>query len=365
MGRGVMVGDGSARRATIDDVARLAGVSKSTVSRTLNATRGAAGTEVARRIRRVADELEYSPNLSAANLRRQRTDTLGVVVPRLTDTVMAMLYEEIAVACRRSGRHALVATTGDTPDMQAEAADLLVRRGVDGLIMTTARLDDPLPAQLQTQGVAVVLALRTDGGQAVSAAVGDDHLGGYLATRHLLDLGHRRIALVAGPEYATSALGRAAGYRDALAEANLAEDPDLVVPCAFTMEGGEAAARLILRHSDPPTAILAINDHMAIGVMAAARQLGFDVPGDLSVVGYNDIPLAARLPVPLTSVRVPFREIAEQTVALVDEAGKGVKPRQVVFAPTLIPRGSTKCYSHQTGPPPAARPTRTAGPIRS
>lgn len=82
-------------------------------------------------------------------------------------------------------------------------------------------------------------------------------------------------------------------------------------------------------------------------------------------MGYNDIPLAARLPVPLTSVRVPFREIAEQTVALVDEAGKGVKPRQVVFAPTLIPRGSTRRYSHKTGPPPVARPTRTAGPIRS
>ena len=89
----------------------------------------------------------------------------------------------------------------------------------------------------------------------------------------------------------------------------MAEDPDLVVPCAFTIEGGEATARLILRHSDPPTAILAINDHMAIGVMAAARQLGFDVPGDLSVVGYNDIPLAARPPLPLTSVRVPFREV--------------------------------------------------------
>jgi LacI family transcriptional regulator len=171
------------------------------------------------RIRRIADELEYSPNLSAANLRRQRTDTLGVVVPRLTDTVMAMLFEEIAIACWRLGRHALVATTGDTSDMQAEAADLLVRRGVDGLIMTTARLDDPLPVQLQTQGVAVVLALRTDEGQAVSAAVGDDHLGGYLATRHLLDLGHRGIALFAGPEYATSALGRAVGYRNTLAKA--------------------------------------------------------------------------------------------------------------------------------------------------
>jgi LacI family transcriptional regulator len=120
-----------------------------------------------------------------------------------------------------------------------------------------------------------------------------------------------------------------------------------MVPCAFTMEVREVAARLILRHSDPPTAILAINDHMAVGVMAAAWQLGFDVSGGLSVVGYNDIPLAARLPVPLTSDRVPFREIAEQAVALFDEAGKGMKPRRVVFAPTLIPRRSTRRYSHK------------------
>ena len=184
-----------------------------------------------------------------------------------------------------------------------------------------------------------VLALRTNGTSA--ASIGDDHLGAHLATRHLLDLGHRRIGLVGGPPYASSAHRRRAGYQHALTEAGIGFDEALVAGDAFSMEAGEVAGRTLLDRSDRPTAIFAVNDNTAIGVMAAAHALGLRIPDDLSLVGYNDIPIVSRLPVPLTTIRVPFQQIATNALELLREAGNDGPPRTLVAAPTLIPRKST------------------------
>ena len=184
-----------------------------------------------------------------------------------------------------------------------------------------------------------VLALRTDG--TGPASIGDDCLGAHLATRHLLDLGHRRIGLVGGPDYASSARGRRTGYEQALAEAGILADEKLITGDSFSMEGGEAAGRTLLDRTDRPTAIFAVNDNTAIGVMAAAHALGLRIPEDLSLVGYNDIPIVSRLPVPLSSVRVPFQQIATNALDLLQEASNGTPPRTLIAAPTLIPRKST------------------------
>jgi LacI family transcriptional regulator len=183
------------------------------------------------------------------------------------------------------------------------------------------------------------MALRTNGTS--SASVGDDRLGAHLATRHLLDLGHRRIGLVRGPNYASTSRDREVGYRDALAEAGVPVDDTLLAGDSFSMQAGELAGRTLLDRTDRPTAIFAINDNTAIGVMAAAHALGLRVPDDLSLVGYNDIPVVSRLPVPLTTVRVPFAQIAANALELLREAGNDNPPRTVVAAPTLIPRRST------------------------
>jgi LacI family transcriptional regulator len=316
---------------TILDVARAAGVSKSTVSRVLDERLPRSNSPTAERVRKIAAELGYVRNPLASGLRRTGTSTIGVVVPRLTDTVMAMLYEEIAAATTHRGLFALVATTEDQRDAERVAVDTLLQRRVDGLILTTARMD--LPIQYR---VPYALALRTDGSSASS--IGDDRLGGHLATRHLLDLGHRRIGLVSGPGYASSAQGRHEGYRQALAEAGIRHDQSLVDGDSFSMESGEIAGRALLDRPDPPTAIFAVNDNTAIGVMAAAHALGLRVPEDLSLVGYNDIPVVSRLPVPLTTVRVPFRQIAGGALELLLEQGEA---RTLVATPTLIPRRST------------------------
>lgn len=331
-------GDGSAR-PTIDDVAQAAGVSKSTVSRAHNREHRFFRSPSAARIREIAAGLGYEPNPTAASLRRQQTNTFGVLVPRLTDTVMANLYEEIAAACEKRGYHALVATSHDDPDLERENGRMLLARRVDGLILTTARTDGGYCQELLNRGVPHVLALRTFGDSA--AALGDDRLGGYLATRHLLDLGHCRIALVAGPDYATSALGRRAGYEDALREAGLSVDPRLILPSAFSMESGEDAGRRLVELDPRPSAVFAINDNTAVGLLSAVQRAGLRIPHDLSVVGYNDIPLAARLPVPLTTVRVPFDAIAEAAVDLLIDIEAGVPASTRCFAPTLIPRGTT------------------------
>jgi len=328
---------------TIVDVARAAGVSKSTVSRVLDERLPRSHNPTAERVRKAAADLGYVRDPLASGLRRVGTSTIGVVVPHLTDTVMAMFYEEIAAAATTRGLFAVVASTNDDPATETLAVESLVRRRVDGLILTTARIDTPIPLGPLGGALPHVLALRTN--DTSHASLGDDRLGAHLATRHLLDLGHRRIGLVCGPPYASTARDREAGYRDALAEAGLLVDETLLTGDSFTMQSGEIAGRKLLDRVDRPTAVFAINDNNAIGVMAAAHALDLSVPDDLSLIGYNDIPVVSRLPVPLTTVRVPFSQIAGNALDLLREAGNDNPPRTLVAAPTLIPRKSTIAWA--------------------
>lgn len=326
-------------RVTLHDVAAASGVSKSTVSRILDERLPRSDSETARRVRQVAAELGYVRDVSAASLRRGNTNTIGVIVPRLTDTVMAMLYEALAHACTRTGRFAIVATTDDEPQADRAAAKSLLQRGVDGLVLSTAREDDDFPVQLETRGVPYVLALRSDGRS--MSSVGDDKLGGYLATRHLLDLGHRRIGIIAGPTYASSSRGRLAGYQWAMTEAGVAVDPAWIVESTFGIDSGAEAAERLMSCAARPTAIFAMNDNTAIGALSALVKLGLSVPDDVSLVGYNDIPIVSRLSVPLTSVRVPFDRIAAEALDLLSRGANSATGRMRVAPPTLIPRAST------------------------
>jgi LacI family transcriptional regulator len=324
---------------TLRDVAVVAGVSTSTASRILDERQPPSKSSTARRVRQAAAALGYHRDLSAASLRRGKTMTIGVVVPRLTDTVMAMLYESLSRACQRSGKDAVVATTDDDLNSDRAAAEALLQRRVDGLVLSTARMGDHFPEELAVRGVPFVLAVRTDGRSL--SAVCDDELGGYLATRHLLDLGHRRIGLIAGPTYASSARGRAEGYRQAMAEASVDVDPAWVVESTFGIESGADAAEALIGLDPRPSAVFAANDDTAIGALSTFGKLGLSIPSDVSLVGYNDIPIVSRLPVPLTSVRVPFDQIATAALDLLESGPTGKDDRIRAATPTLIPRRST------------------------
>lgn len=334
-------------RVTVHSVAAAAGVSKSTVSRILDERLPRSDSETARRVRQIAAELGYVRDLSAANLRRGSTMTIGVIVPRLTDTVMAMLYEAIVKACARTGRFAIVATTEDNPEADRVAAESLLNRGVDGLILSTARDGDDFPDELNKRGVPYVLALRTD--HHSLSAVGDDRLGGYLATRHLLDLGHQRIGVIAGPDYASSSTGRVGGYRQALAEASISVDPALIVPSTFGIQSGAEAVQTLMSLDCQPSAIFAVNDNTAIGALSVLNKMGLSVPGDISLIGYNDIPIVSHLSTPLTTLRVPFDQIASHALDLLTSTTAPRENRILVSAPTLIPRKSTARFSGGSG----------------
>lgn len=327
------------QRVTLYDVAAAAGVSKSTVSRILDERLPRSDNETAKRVRKIAEELGYVRDVSASSLRRGNTMTVGVIVPRLTDTVMAMLYESLAKACSRSGRFAIVATTDDKPNADRLAAESLLRRGVDGLILSTAREDDDFPDELIRRGIPYVLALRTDGHSLSS--IGDDRLGGYLATRHLLDLGHRMIGVIAGPSYASSSRGRVEGYKQALGEAGILVNPAYIIPSTFGIDSGTEAVERLMKLDPRPTAVFAVNDNTAIGALSGLTKLGLSVPGDVSLVGYNDIPIVSHLPTPLTTLRVPFDQIASEALDLLGRENVVQEERIRVSAPTLIPRKST------------------------
>ncbi|GAA4780669.1 LacI family DNA-binding transcriptional regulator [Microbacterium gilvum] len=333
------------RPVTLRDVAEAAGVSVSTASRMLDNRTPTSRTATAERVRKAADDLGYRRNTSAASLRRGATTTIGVLVPRLTDAVMALMFQAIEKEARSRGYFAVVATSGDDPKDERRATETLLDRNVDGLILATARLDDDLPASLRDRGIPHVLALRTD--RVSPSALGDDEAGGYLAIRHLLDLGHRDIAVVTGPWFTSSARDRLAGARRAFSEAGRELASQLVHSVGYGLDDGIAIGHeLFDAAGSRPTAVFAANDNLAIGVLSAARSLGIEPARDVSIVGYNDIPLISRLPVPLTSVRTPFDQIADAALDLLLPTGESGDPIRRSL-PTLIPRASTARFHEQ------------------
>jgi LacI family transcriptional regulator len=330
-------------RVTLHDVASAAGVSKSTVSRMLDERLPSSQSTRAVRVRQIANDLGYVRDVSAASLRRGKTGMIGVIVPRLTDTVMAMLYESLTRAAVRAGLFTIVAATEDDPDAVRHSADILLRRGADGLILATARMNDVVTRELAEKGVPYVLTLRTD--EHSPASVGDDKLGGYLATRYLIDLGHRQIGLISGPDYASSAIGRRQGYLQAMQEAGLEVDDKWIVGSSFSIDAGVDATDKLMSLKNRPTAIFSVNDNTAIGALSKLAELGLRVPDDISLIGYNDVPVVSHLPVPLTSVRVPFDQIASGALELLSMKMTDVEVPVRLATPTLIPRRSTKRWS--------------------
>lgn len=322
---------------TLKDVAAASGVSVSTASRALD-ERITSRSAAAAHVRKVAEELGYRRNSFASSLRRGETRTLGVLVPRLSDTVMALMFEELERAASSRGYFAMVATSGDDPDDEKRAAETLLDRNIDGLILTTARLDDELPRLLRQRNVPHALVLRTDG--VSPSALGDDEVGGYLAVRHLIDLGHRDIAVVTGPSFTSTGIARLAGARRALDEAGIAPREEWLVVAGYGIENGFSAGEaLLVDGQHRPTAVFAANDNIAMGIMAAAHRHNLAIGRDLALVGYNDTPLSARLPTPLTSVRVPLDQIARTAIDIITDPGKEPLLRKSI--PTLIPRESS------------------------
>lgn len=328
------------RQVTLRTIAERASVHPSTVSRALNPVQAArVNAQTADKIRRLASELNYEPHPWARSLRTNRTMTLGLVLPRLVDGTLAVIFEGSEEVAGRHGYQAITVSTRDDPDGEQRVISHLIDRRADGLILATASTDDPAIDRLAARGVPFVLLNRASADHPVVR--GDDHSGGYQATRHLIDRGHRRIGLISGPPQFSTAALRHAGYVTAHADAGLPLAAELVQIASFELESGIAAARALLSLRDRPTAILAANDYVALAAMSVAREAGMRIPEHLAIVGYNDVPLASMLPIPLSSVSVPLLEMGRLAVELLLRRLAGDIVESVVLPVTLVERASS------------------------
>ena len=328
---------------TLRTMAERLGLSVSTVSRVLHAKpdeqlRAASEATVAR-IRILADELGYRPNPHATSLRTRRSNLVGVLVPRLSDIVLATIYEGIEEAASEHGLSTFVTNTRDIPDVQRARTEMVLARRVDGMIFGDAYVDGRFLDEVATRGVPFVLVSRRAGNH-VSVTC-DDYRGGQLAAEHLLERGHREVAVIAGEPYASTGIDRTAGFVDTYRKAGLHIPAERVLHSRFDARGGREAADQLLGAGPPPSAIFAVNDFAAIGALGAARDRGLQVGADLALVGYNDTPLASELPVALSTVRSPMHEMGRRGLALLAALIRGEEVAAERLPPELVARASS------------------------
>ncbi len=330
---------------TLREVAEAAGVHPGTASRALNvATRSLVRPETVDRVTAAATALGYRPNYLARSFKTRRTMSVGVVVPDIANPLFPPMLRGIEDRLALDGYVALIANTDNNPTRQERIFAGMLDRRVDGLICATADREGPGLAQLTDEGVPVVLFNRVLERHAFSSVSVDDAGGVRLAIEHLAELGHRRIAHLAGPQSFSTGHARYQGYLSVMRALELEIDEELVVfGASFTAPEGERCALELLSRGRPPTAVVASNDMMALGCGTALERAGLRCPADVSVVGFNDMPFVDRFQPPLTTVRIPQFEIGARAAEIMLERLEmpEMPLKEVLVSPNLIVRGST------------------------
>jgi LacI family transcriptional regulator len=336
-------------RVTLKDVARLAGVHPGTASRALNVeTRGLVNEETARRVLAAAEQLGYRPNPIARGLKTSRSYTVGVLIPDLTNPLFPPIVRGIQDRLEEAAYTPLIANTENDPDRERADFEAMRARQVDGFITATARRDHDLLTRPSELGLPVVLVNRRLEDAALPSAVGDDKAGILLAVRHLVELGHRRIAHLAGPQDISTGYLRYEGFLEATEAAGVEADPELILigDAVIESEGSRLCAAL-LDGGRECTAIVAANDLMALGCYDVLEERGIACPQEISVIGFNDMPFAAHFRPPLSTIRIPQYELGARAAELLltTMQDSDAAPTQLLLEPELVVRGST-------GPPP-------------
>jgi LacI family transcriptional regulator len=340
-----MVRNSDGSRITLREVAEAAGVHAGTASRALNPeTRGLVNEATAARVLRAADELGYRPNPIARGLKTNRSYTVGVLIPDLMNPLFPPIVRGIQDRLEHAGYTPLIANTDNDPERERVDFERLRARQVDGFIAATARRDDDLLIDVAVIGTPVVLVNRRLERGGLPAVVGDDGGGVRLAVEHLADLGHRRIAYLAGPQHVSTGYLRYEGFVEAMRDRGLPLDADLTLfGDAFTEAEGLRLCRKLLDGGTPPTAIVAGNDLVALGCYDVFEERGIRCPDQISVVGFNDMPFADHFDPPLTTLRIPHYEIGARAAELLLELrGDGhAAASQIQLPAELVVRAST------------------------
>jgi LacI family transcriptional regulator len=339
---------------TLRDVARQAGVHPATASRALNPeTRLLVSDATARRITDAAAALGYRPNALARSLRTRRSHTIGVLIPDLNNPLFPPMVRGLEDRLADAGYVALIGNTDGRADRERQVFEQMRARHVDGFAVATAQRHSPLLAQAAAEGLNVVLMNRVSDDTGFPSVSADNELGARLAVDHLIAAGHRAIAHLAGPQGLSTGLSRYQGFTAAMAAAGLEVRPGLVAFAeAFTIAEGHRLGRLLLAARPAATAVAAANDMLAVGCCEAIEEAGLSCPGDVSVVGFNDMPFMDRLRPPLTTVAFPHYQLGTEAASLLLARLAGSRGRAdtapapaVRLVPELVVRGSV-------GPPP-------------
>ena len=334
---------------TIKDIAKRTGKSITTVSRALHGYDDVS-PETRARIVRIAEEMGYTPNLLAQRLQKQRTDTIGFILPtfgpRFSDPFFSEFLAGIGSSATKYGYDILVSTQPPGEKELEAYRRKVTGRQVDGFVLVRIRCQDPRIDFLREAGVPFVAFGRTEDSLDYPYVDEDGEEGMLQLTRHLLDHGHRRIAYISPPLTLMFARYRMKGVKRALNEAGVALPAEYLLTGELTQRSGREAARQLLALPEPPTAIIAGNDLMALGAMSAIQERGLEVGKDIAVAGFDDIPMAEATHPPLTTVHQPIYKIGSLVTEMLIHIIRGVTPEQTQYLlkPRLIIRQS--CAPH-------------------
>lgn len=331
---------------TLKDVARAAGVSHSTVSRALHGN-PMIPPETTARIRKIANELGYVPNTVASGLRKTHSKVLGVLVRRIDDAFLAEVLQGIEDVLHAEGYGLFLATSHRDPERERAIFRNMSERRVDGVIVCSTEVNETHLRQLSRFGVPTVLINNQAAMEMAHSVSHDDVAGGLALTRHLLELGHRRVAYLGHSRTGRITQERLEGYKQAIAQAGLPYRTEYVAAGPNgTAEGGAIGMTKLLAVDERPTAVVCFNDIMAIGAMHALLQAGLSVPGDCSVTGFDNIPLSRYVNPPLTTFHQPRYELgteaAEMMLRLLNRKDKMLDAAEIIsLRGRLVVRGST------------------------
>lgn len=332
----------TARAVTIDEVARRAGVSKTTVSKHLNGV-PYVSEQAAARIDEAISALDFRVNPLARGLVTNRTGSLAVVIPSITNPFYPDLVAAIDGEASKRGYDLLLVSTGGDAAREAALVDDLRRKRVDGILFASVRVDSAALNTLVERGEQVVMVSRHVEGVAADFVVPDNHAGAVMATEHLVRLGHRAIGYLGGPEFVVAFRERLRGYRDTMARHGLPIDPRWVTVTETGIESGFRGAMHLFHRDDRPTALFVGSDAMALGVLEAAQASGWRIPEDLAIVGFDNITFSRVAAVPLTTIDGRTAELGRIAVQLLVDriAGNGQgNIQQITLPPSLIVRRS-------------------------
>jgi LacI family transcriptional regulator len=341
------------RYTTIKDIAKLAGVSHTTVYRALN-DKPRISQPTKERIISIAQKCNYQPNVLAQSLVLGRTKSLGLVITTIVNPFYPELAKGIEDAARSLGYNIILCCTNFDLSLEKQYIDMLRSRGVDGIIFTSAHTHDPNITRLVEDRFPLILVNRRVYGDPVmnrtDYVVVENVDGGFIAVEHLIKMGHRRIGVISGPADSSAAVERLEGARKAMSEYRLNPTDLLVLEGDFLKPSGYEAAGRFLSLKDPPSAVFAVNDYMALGAYEAALDSGLRVPEDLALIGFNDITFSATKGIELTTIGQKKHEMGSIAIhTLIDriEGRDGGKVTQITLEPELIIRRS--CGYHGRG----------------